>query len=246
LKPSGIEWLGDMPEHWDVSLIKHMADVRASGVDKHSHDHETSVRLCNHTDVYANDQITGDLDLMRATATTAEIARLTLKAGDVIITKDSVNAEIIGIPAWVPESLPGVVCAYHLTLLRPKPERVVGEYLFRALSSPRIAERFPVLATGVTIVGLSKHDVKNTVIPLPPPDEQTAICRWIIDKCKPLEEAILRAEEEIKLIREYRDRQIADVVTGQVDVRGWVPGPDDVVADEELAALGEDEESRYR
>ena len=46
----------------------------------------------------------------------------------------------------------------------------------------------------------------------------------------------------IKLIREYRDRQIADVVTGQVDVRGWVPGPDDVVAEEDLAALGGDEE----
>ncbi len=65
----------------------------------------------------------------------------------------------------------------------------------------------------------------------------------IADECKPLEEAILRAEDEIKLIREYRDRQIADVVTGQVDVRGWVPGPDDVVAEEDLAVLGGDEET---
>mgnify|MGYP001016570039 CR=1 FL=1 len=55
------------------------------------------------------------------------------------------------------------------------------------------------------------------------------------------DDAITRAEEEIKLIREYRDRLIADVVTGQIDVRGWRPGPDDVVSDEELAALGDDE-----
>lgn len=48
--------------------------------------------------------------------------------------------------------------------------------------------------------------------------------------------------QEISLLREYRDRLIADVVTGQVDVRGWVPGPDDVVADEDLAALGDEEE----
>ena len=118
IKPSGIEWLGDIPEHWDVTLIKHVANVRFSGVDKHSHDHETPVRLCNYTDVYKNDRITSKMNLMQATATSAEIARLTLKSGDVIITKDSETPDDIAVPAWVPEDLPGVVCAYHLGLLR--------------------------------------------------------------------------------------------------------------------------------
>ncbi|MDN3987026.1 restriction endonuclease subunit S [Zwartia vadi] len=242
LKPSGIEWLGDVPNHWDVALVKHVADVRFSGVDKHSHDHEIPVRLCNYTDVYKNDKITDNMDLMRATATAGEIARLTLKAGDVIITKDSETPDDIAVPAWVPEGLPGVVCAYHLGLLRPDPGRIEGEFLFRAIGSARIAEQFHLLATGVTRFALGKHDVKNAVIALPPVEEQKAICKWIDDECKPLEDAIQRAEEEIKLIREYRDRQIADVVTGQVDVRGWVPGPDDVVTEEALAALGGDEE----
>jgi type I restriction enzyme S subunit len=242
LKSSGIEWLGEVPGHWEVAFLKHIADVRFSGVDKHSHDDETPVRLCNYTDVYKNDRITDAMDLMRATATAAEIARLTLKAGDVILTKDSETPDDIGVPAWVPVDLPGVVCAYHLGLLRPEPERVLGEFLFRAIGSARIAQQFHVLATGVTRFALGKHDVKNAVIALPPFEDQKAICKWIAEECKPLEEAILRAEEEIKLIREYRDRQIADVVTGQVDVRGWVPGPDDVVAEEDLAALGGDEE----
>lgn len=242
LKPSGIEWLGNVPLHWDITLVKHVTDVRFSGVDKHSHDHEIPVRLCNYTDVYKNDKIIDDMDLMRATATAGEIARLTLKAGDVIITKDSETPDDIAEPAWVPDGLPSVVCAYHLGLLRPEPGRIKGEFLFRAIGSSRIAEQFHVLATGVTRFALSKHDVKNAVIPLPPIEEQKVICKWIADECKPLEEAILRAEDEIKLIREYRDRQIADVVTGQVDVRGWVSGPDDVVAEEDLAALGGDEE----
>ncbi len=55
-------------------------------------------------------------------------------------------------------------------------------------------------------------------------------------------EAITRTEDEIKLIREYRDRLITDVVTGQVDVRGWQPGPEDVVEDAVLATLGDDQE----
>ena len=242
LKPSGIEWLGEVPEHWEVALIKHVADVRFSGVDKHSHDHETPVRLCNYTDVYKNDRITVVMDLMRATATAAEIARLTLKAGDVILTKDSETPDDIGVPAWVPEDLPGVVCAYHLGLLRPVPDRVLGEFLFRAIGSARTAQQFHVLATGVTRFALGKHDVKNAVIALPPVEEQKTICRWITDECKPLDQAIARTEEEIKLIREYRDRLIADVVTGQVDVRGWQPGPEDIVDDVTLAALGDDSE----
>ena len=52
----------------------------------------------------------------------------------------------------------------------------------------------------------------------------------------------LEIENEIKLIREYRDRLIADTVTGQVDVRDWKPGPDDAVREEELSALGEEED----
>lgn len=242
LKSSGIEWLGEIPGHWEVALIKHVADVRFSGVDKHSHDHEKPVRLCNYTDVYKNDRITGNMDLMRATATEAEIARLTLKAGDVILTKDSETPDDIGVPAWVPEDLHGVVCAYHLGLLRPVPDRVLGEFLFRAIGSARTAQQFHVLATGVTRFALGKHDVKNAVIALPPVEEQKAICRWITDECKPLDDAIARTEEEIKLIREYRDRLIADVVTGQVDVRSWQPGSDDAVAEEDLAALASDEE----
>lgn len=242
LKPSGIEWLGEVPEHWEVVLIKHVADVRFSGVDKHSHDHETPAHLCNYTDVYKNDRITDNMDLMRATATTAEIGRLTLKAGDVILTKDSETPDDIGVPAWVPDDLPGVVCAYHLGMLRPVPDRVLGEFLFRAIGSARTAQQFHVLATGVTRFALGKRDVKNAVITLPPVEEQTTICRWITDECQPLDDAITRAEEEIKLIREYRDRLIADVVTGQIDVRGWQPGPEDVVDDAALAALGDENE----
>lgn len=242
LKPSGIEWLGEVPEHWEVVLIKHVADVRFSGVDKHSHDHETPVHLCNYTDVYKNDRITDNMDLMRATATTAEIGRLTLKAGDVILTKDSETPDDIGVPAWVPNDLPGVVCAYHLGLLRPVPDRVLGEFLFRAIGSARTAQQFHVLATGVTRFALGKHDVKNAVITLPPVEEQTTICRWITEECQPLDDAITRAEEEIKLIREYRDRLIADVVTGQIDVRGWQPDPEDVVDDALLSALGDENE----
>ena len=243
VKASGTDRLGDVPSHWDVVLLKHIAEIRFSGVDKHSYDHETPVRLCNYTDVYKNDEITGGMDLMHATATPGEIVRLTLKAGDVILTKDSETSDDIGVPAWVPEDLSGVICAYHLGLLRPDPNRALGEFLFRAIGSAYVARQFHVLATGVTRFALGKRDVKNAIIALPPLDEQAAISRRIAQECPPLVDAIARAEEEIKLIREYRDRQIADVVTGQIDVRSWKPGPEDQITEKDLTALDDDDDN---
>ena len=84
--------------------------------------------------------------------------------------------------------------------------------------------------------------VKNFGIALPPLDEQDQILNELQTATAEQDVAIEKIRSEIALIREYRDRLIADVVTGQVDVRGWQPGPDDVVDDAALAALGDENE----
>jgi len=73
LKPSGIPWLGDIPQHWEVRKVRDVADLIVSNVDKHSRAKETGVRLCNYVDVYKNDTIHERLAFMRATATIDEI-----------------------------------------------------------------------------------------------------------------------------------------------------------------------------
>ena len=103
-------------------------------------------------------------------------------------------------------------------------------------SDDRIPQFPQVPAIAETVLG------RFPVVMPPTLAEQQAILAHIKAESAPLDQAIEQALTEIKLIREYRDRQIADVVTGQVDVRGWVPGPDDAVAEEDLAALGGDEE----
>ena len=82
--------------------------------------------------------------------------------------------------------------------------------------------------------------VKNFRIALPPLGDQDRILGALQTATAEQDAAIERIRSEIALIREYRDRLIADVVTGQVDVRSWQPGPDDVVDDAALAALGDD------
>lgn len=52
MKDSGVPWLGEVPEHWEVRRLRNVADMRVSNVDKHSRDNECPVRLCNYVDVY--------------------------------------------------------------------------------------------------------------------------------------------------------------------------------------------------
>ena len=88
-KDSGVEWLGEIPAHWEVRRLKTVASVQLSNVDKKSVEGQDSVRLCNYVDVYYNDRITPDLDFMAATATSEQRRHFSLRAGDVLITKDS-------------------------------------------------------------------------------------------------------------------------------------------------------------
>ena len=118
-KDSELPWLGRIPKHWDVSRLRTIATVTLSGVDKKRSDGEQHVRLCNYVDVYKNDFITDEIDFMAATASQSEISRLALQREDVLITKDSETWADIAVPAYVPETLPGVVCGYHLALIRP-------------------------------------------------------------------------------------------------------------------------------
>ena len=91
-----------------------LVDLTLSSVDKKRKAGEQEVQLCNYMDVYSNNFIDTNLDFMLATASEREIARCSLSSGDVVITKDSEKHDDIGVPALVRESIPDLVCGYHL------------------------------------------------------------------------------------------------------------------------------------
>lgn len=235
LKPSGVEWLGDIPEHWDVRRIRNAVDMRVSNVDKHTKEGELPIRLCNYVDVYKNDRITERVSFMQATATAEEIERFRLEPGDVLITKDSEAWNDIGIPALVEFTADDLICGYHLALLRPRKALLSGAYLFRALQSPAVAYQFHVAANGVTRYGLSHDAIKSVLLSVPLLPEQAAIVEYLDNATADIDATTDRTRREIALLREYRTRLIADVVTGKLNVRGVeLPALDEAEAMEDL------------
>ena len=219
LKPSGIPWLGDIPQHWEVRKVRTVADLIVSNVDKHSKANETDVRLCNYVDVYKNDTINERLAFMHATATIDEIERFRIREGDVIITKDSEEWNDIGVPSLVTYEADDLVCGYHLAVLRPRPELSTGAFLHRVLEDRFVATQMHVRAKGVTRYGLGHSAIKDVLLPLPPILEQGPICSQLKADLEAFVVATTRLEREIELLREYRTRLVADVVTGKLDVR---------------------------
>ncbi|MFD0034942.1 hypothetical protein ACFVJK_43385 [Streptomyces sp. NPDC127172] len=149
------------------------ADIRPSNVDKKSDPNETPVRLVNYTDVYYQKTITPELALMGATASDEHIARFGLHAGDIIITKDSETPDDIGIPAIVESSTEDMVCAYHLSLLRPYRERIHPKFLYWYLESDVAKGYWLNSAFGVTRVSISLGTVSR--LPVPELDRETQI-----------------------------------------------------------------------
>lgn len=179
MKDSGVPWLGEVPEHWEVRRLRNAVDMRVSNVDKHTKDGELPDRLCNYVDVYMNERITDRVRFMGATATSDELVRFRLERGDVLVTKDSETWTDIGVPALVEHAAPDLVCGYHLALLRPFRELMNGAFLLRTMQSPGIAYQFHVEANGVTRYGLSHAAIKSIWLPLPPLTDQAAIVRFL-------------------------------------------------------------------
>lgn len=218
-KPSGVEWLGDVPEHWKVRQLKRAAKCFVSNVDKVVTANETAVRMCNYTDVYYHDQIRPDMGLMETTATLQEIHRFGLQVGDVLITKDSEDWRDIGVPALIVESAPDLVCGYHLAIVRPVETELVGAFLLRALQASVVNQQFQVAATGVTRFGLPKSSIGEAILPLPPRDEQRAIADFLDRETTKIDGLITKIESAIERLLEYRSAAITAVITGRFDVR---------------------------
>lgn len=201
------------PGGWQTKKIKFLAEVVTSNVDKLSADDEEPVRLCNYTDVYYNDRITPDLPFMEATATSKEIEKFTLRAGQVLITKDSEGWDDIGIPALVTEDTPGVLCGYHLAIFTPEKDKLDGAFLAWLCRADALNDQFKLSANGVTRFGLGQYPMKNAVVGYPPLETQKRIAGFLDEKTAQIDALIARKQALLKRLTEKRQALITRAVT---------------------------------
>jgi type I restriction enzyme S subunit len=216
LNPSGVEWLGDVPQHWEVKLLHHVLDPEialAYGILLPGPRLDEGVPYLGAGDVRPD-----RLRLDALPRTTRDIAaaypRTRMRAGELVyaIRGSFGNVEVI------PRELEGVNLSRDAARLAPR-KHINAFWLAFVLRSRFCQEQFKLKEIGATITGVNIRDLKRVVLPVPPRDEQSMIVRFLEEETRVTDEVMDRAAREISLLREYRTRLIADVVTGKLDVR---------------------------
>jgi type I restriction enzyme S subunit len=200
--------------------LRYLATVSNSNVDKLTAPDEEPVRLCNYVDVYKNDRITNDMNFMSASATQAEISKFRLRAGDILITKDSEDRHDIAVPAYVAETAPDLVCGYHLSLVRARPNRVRGDFLFWALQSKQAREAFSNAAGGVTRFGLTLDGMKSVRLACPDLPTQKAIANFLDRETARIDQLIEKKQRLLDRMAE-RERATLDALFSKIEAKRW-------------------------
>jgi type I restriction enzyme S subunit len=215
-KDSGVEWLGEIPEGWDSNKLKFLTRVKLSTVDKKIFDDEIPVLLCNYVDVYYNNMISSKLNFKEGSATRDEKRVFSLQKDDVLITKDSESWEDIAVPSYVTETLPNVLCGYHLAHIHPN-QMMSGHFISYSFQTEQINNQFKIAANGITRFGLGKYWIDNSIFLQPPLPEQTAIASFLDRETTRIDALIEKKQRQIELLQEKRAALISQAVTKGLD-----------------------------
>ena len=207
LKPSGVEWLGDVPEHWEVRRAKFFyreADERSTtGTEE----------------LMSVSHITGVTP--RKKSVTMFLAESNMgyklcRPGDIVINTMWAFMAALGVARQI-----GLVSPSYGVYRPIKLERLGQDYIDSLLRIEAYRTNYLIRSTGITSSRLRLYPESFLDIPLlcPPNTEQAAIVDYIDKATSEIDTAIARARRQIELLQEYRTRLIADVVTGKLDVR---------------------------
>jgi len=233
IKPSGIDWLGDIPEHWDVTRLKFAFKKNIGGVwgtDQKNDEHDVvCVRVA---DFNYDFQCVRPANLTIRNINDSELAGRELSRNDIILEKSGGGKKTPVGRAVLYNLEYKAVCSNFTNKLEVESNRFDVMYLTLVLYS--------MYANGLTVfsikqtTGIQNLDINNyfcNLIPLPPRKEQTYINETILKITKSSDDYIKRINKEIDLIKEFRSRLISDVVTGKLDVRNINV---DNISDEEI------------
>ena len=226
LKPSGVEWLGDVPAHWDVRRVKQAAQI-LRGKFTHRPRNDPSLYDGPYPFIQTGEVARADkmIEGYRQTLNERGLAvSKVFPAGTLVMTiaANIGDVAVLDFEACFPDSIVGFIP-------RSGVERDYLYYVFRAIK-PELLLEAPVNTQG----NLNVERIGSMGLALPPAIEQQSVVRKIETSTLGLNAAINRARREIELLREYRTRLIADVVTGKLDVReaaANLPEPLDEVDD---------------
>jgi len=216
MKPSGVEWIGEVPEGWAVKKVKYVAKKIGSGVTPKggSEVYQTEgVPLLRSQNIYFNGLKLDDVAFI-AEDVHNSMSNSKVLEGDVLL---NITGASIGRCYFYEGQLGEVNVNQHVCIIRPN-EKTQTKYLYYFLSSEIGQLQIELTQTGSGREGLNFENLKNFLFPLPDKEEQITIATYLDQKTPQIDTAILGIQQEIALLQEYRQALIFEEVTGKVCV----------------------------
>ncbi len=218
LKPSGVEWLGDVPEHWLQTRLKNVATIQ-TGITLGKN--YRGKRTIEYPYLRVANVQNGRLDLknIKYIATTkSEANSALLRFGDVLMTEGG-DIDKLGRGCVWRDEIQGCCHQNHVFAVRCNQEILLPEFLVALITSRHGRNYFQLTAKKTTNLASTNSTVIGSFpIIFPSISEQKSVTKVLEQITSGLEQAITQALNEISLLREYRTHLIADIVTGKLDV----------------------------
>ena len=220
MKPSGVEWIGEIPAHWEVKRIKYLASLISKGTTPTTIGRdildEGEIRFIKVENIVDN-QIEIKPEHYIDEKTNQMLKRSQLKENDVLF----VIAGTIGKVSLVgPNHLPANT-NQAISFIRPH-ENELPEFIYYWLQSDSIQKTVWLEVVQSAQPNLSMENLGNLYIPYPSVAEQNRIVSQIADRTQTIVQLLQQVYKQIELLKEYRQSLISETVTGKIDVRDEV------------------------
>ena len=218
LKPSGVEWLGDVPTHWTVAETKNFYEIQMGKMLQPQPAKTTDIEVPYLKAVNVQWYSVQTDNAQTMWASPEEIEQLQVIPGDLLVCEGGEGGRA-GIAKAIPN---GFIIQNALHRVRPKRagRNELLQHLMKVISE---TGWFDAINNKATIAHFTKEKFASLPIPVPPLEEQDAIVDFCEKNSADIEISIALAHRQIELMEEYRTRLIADVVTGKIDVREAKP-----------------------
>jgi len=221
-RDSGIEWLGQIPAHWQIVRLKHHARFDNSGVwgdEPEVCDSPTPVART--ADISTGGRVNFEDMPMRCLSDAEKRASL-CRAGEIIVVKSSgsISSVVSGKAALVTEGMPRF--SFSNFLMRVIPDRTVldSRFAYAFLTSSVVRKRIELMVSATTYPNLRVGEYRAFEVPLPSLSEQRAITELLDRETTRIDALTAKVQEAIERLKEYRTALISAAVTGKIDVRG--------------------------
>ena len=218
-KPSGVEWLGDVPEHWEVIRLGRLITLTTGFPFKSEGftQSEEDVRLLRGVNI-APGRLRWEEVVRWSAADTDNFAEYQLELGDIVLGMDRpIIQDGIRVAVVEQSDVPSLLLQ-RVARIRPG-EELKRDFTLLLLRGKSFSDYLAPIFTGISVPHLSPEQIGGFRFALPSLAEQEKILEQLRPSIGAIRSAMDRALSQILLLREYRTRLIADVVTGKLDVR---------------------------